>query len=62
MINKQCRALIQYCYTTFKKFWITVEEMKSLASSHYTSCKESYCGSRSQTIIRLAISQREENA
>lgn len=54
--------MIQYRYTTFKEFWITTEEMKSLASSHYTSYKESYCGGRSQTIIRLAISQREENA
>lgn len=62
VINKQHRALIQYRYTTFKEFWITTEEMKSLASTHYTSYKESYCGGRSQTIIRLAISQREENA
>lgn len=61
-INKQHRALLQYRSTTFKEFWFTTEEMKSLASPHYTSYEESYCGGRSQTIIRLAISQREENA
>lgn len=62
VINKQCRAQVQYSYTTSKEFGITTEEMKSLSYSLYTFYKESYCGGRSQTIIRLAITQREENA
>lgn len=62
VINKQHRSLIHCHYTTFNEFWITTEERKSLASSHHTSSEENYCGGRSQTIIRLAISQREETA
>lgn len=62
VIKKQHRSLIHYHYTTFNEFWITTEERKSLASSHHTSYEENYCGGRSQTIIRLAINQREENA
>lgn len=56
------RAQVQYSCTTSKEFGITTEETESLASSLRTFYRECYCGGRSQTIIRLAITQREANA